>query len=247
MSEVTKNTKQRGGESGNVLFLILIAVALFAALSYAVTQSTRSGSGDASGETNLIGSAQVSQYPAGVRTSLVRMIISGTSTEQLEFNQPSEFGSLTNNNFGVFHPTGGGAVFARGPSEVMASGNQTDWIFSSDYEILEIGLSDHGSGDTSLGNDIIAFLPDVSANVCRKLNEELGISTSGAGTDTIPGGGISTANLPADANTMDSGNTGIGADIDQIDGNFAGQPFGCLDVNDDDSAPYLYYHVLIER
>ena len=68
---------KRSGERGNVLFLILIAVALFAALSYAVTQSTRSGSGDASGETNLISSAQLTQYPAGIRTSIVRMIIAG--------------------------------------------------------------------------------------------------------------------------------------------------------------------------
>ncbi|HEY8190982.1 MAG TPA: hypothetical protein VIG74_01055, partial [Alphaproteobacteria bacterium] len=62
----------RKGERGNVLFLILIAVALFAALSYAVTQSSRSGGGDANSETNLINSATLTQYPAGLRTSIIR-------------------------------------------------------------------------------------------------------------------------------------------------------------------------------
>lgn len=100
--------RNRETERGNVLFLILIAVALFAALSYAVTQSTRSGSGDASGETNLINSAQLAQYPAGVRTSVVRMVIGGISVDQLVFDGPTNFGVISDLRYAVFHPQGGG-------------------------------------------------------------------------------------------------------------------------------------------
>ena len=76
---IVSTTANRDSERGNVLFLILIAVALFAALSYAVTQSSRSGGGDAGKETNLVNSAQLTQYPAGIRTAIVRMIVGGTA------------------------------------------------------------------------------------------------------------------------------------------------------------------------
>ena len=79
---------QKNLERGNVLFLILIAVALFAALSYAVTQSSRSGGGDATDETNAVNAASITQYPTGVRTAILRMTIDGTDVTTIEFNDP---------------------------------------------------------------------------------------------------------------------------------------------------------------
>ena len=242
--------ENRSGERGNVLFLILIAVALFAALSYAVTQSTRSGSGDASGETNLINSAQLAQYPAGVRTSIVRMIIGGTSVEQLAFNEPSEFSDLSDNAHGVFHPQGGGAVFQRAPNELMASGSPGSWIFTADFEVEEIGIDSAASSD---GNEITAFLPGVGGNICKKINTELGITVSGndADGDGIPtAGAVITPPVTGDRMIF-PGNAGIPATETVIAGAFVGQPFGCFDQDDGDSdligKPPIYYHVLVER
>jgi hypothetical protein len=63
-------------QSGNVLFLILIAVTLFAALSYAVTQSTRGG-GNADSEKSQITLAEHTQIVSEMRVALQRMQLKG--------------------------------------------------------------------------------------------------------------------------------------------------------------------------
>lgn len=252
-----KTIRDRQGERGNVLFLILIAVALFAALSYAVTQSTRSGSGDASGETNLINSAQLAQYPAGVRTSVVRMIIGGISVDQILFDAPANFDNVSDLSYSVFHPTGGGAVFQSAPNDVIntsspgSTGGQ--WVYSSKFQINGVGSTTNGSGG-NVGNDIISFLPAVGQNVCKKLNDELGITTSNPGTDTdgIPGTTLASIPALADGMTEDApGAPGIpaGEPAGIIAGDMIGQPFGCFrnGAVGPTTATYVYYHVLVER
>lgn len=60
------------GTSGNVLFLILIAVALFAGLSYVISQSTRSGSGSTEKEWIKMAKAQVDNVALTMSTSTLR-------------------------------------------------------------------------------------------------------------------------------------------------------------------------------
>lgn len=233
-----KLSLKRHGERGNVLFLILIAVALFAALSYAVTQSTRSGGGDASGETNLINSAQLTQYPAGVRTSLVRMIISGTDVNTLEFNDPSEFTNCTAGNARcVFHPTGGGATYTEAPTDIMDT--PTPWVFNGENEINNIGVSIGGDTPDATSVDLVAFLAGVKTSVCQKINEELGLGATIPAETNID---ITTNMVNPDAATptsLGAGGGTIGDDVAALDG----QPFGCFSQGGSN----IYYHVLIER
>ncbi len=230
----------RKGERGNVLFLILIAVALFAALSYAVTQSSRSGSGDANEETNLVTSASITQYPSSVRTAIIRMMVSGGIDDtELLFNKPADYTGATDSE--VFHPSGGGATHVT-QAEGIAGGSQSDWIFSSHYAIENIGTT---------ANDIIAFLPNVRESVCEKINTELAVpSVPDADGDGVPNG-PTTMPVFATHNKATSGIAAAATADFTIDGAFSGQPFGCFDTDaaaaTDTDNELVYYHVLVER
>lgn len=238
---VVSTPNERNGERGNVLFLILIAVALFAALSYAVTQSTRSGAGSSDSETGLINSAQLTQYPAGVRTAVVRMIIGGVETVNLSFNPPSDFANITNNlPWHVFHPTGGGATFANAPGDVMSSGVPARWNFNAQNQINLIGTTTGTGAPNAQTADIIAFLPGIGQSICNRINQELGISGVPAETGINVTSNLQSTALGATAPAWSpfSGGT-IGADAIALDG----QPFGCFSQGGQN----IYYHVLVER
>lgn len=235
-----KNDYKRQSERGNVLFLILIAVALFAALSYAVTSSTRTGPGDASDETNLISTAEITQYPNSLKTQIIRMSVSkNVDVTTLNFDPPSDFATTCNATPGpcVFHPLGGGAIRANAPADVMLSGTPGTWYYSGHYEVTNIGLS---TATDPAGNDIIAFLPGIKSAICTRINTELGISgdtTHSADLDVTAAAQQMVNGYSIPSSEINIGTAGSTAALD-------GQPFGCIT---DSAGEYIYYHVLVER
>lgn len=235
--------KAREGEKGNVLFLILIAVALFAALSYAVTQSTRSGSGTTEKETNLLNSASLTQYPTALRTAVVRMILNGQDIDDIGFDPPSGFTGISTSSL-VFHPEGGGAVFQQSPPDAMNSNSAGTWYYNGNFEVGEIGQA--GAG----GNDLIAFLPGVGQGICRKLNEELGVTISGTPTFV----GIPDMNVTTDADISDThlvADTFPTTDRQDLSGtgsSLTGKPSGCFyDSTLAAGSQFVFYAVVLER
>lgn len=236
--------KNRKAEKGNVLFLILIAVALFAALSYAVTQSTRSGSGTADAEQALLSGASMTQHPTAMRTSIIRMVLGGIDISNIVFDAPANFASMSDLEAAVFHPTGGGAVFQQAPADIMAGTAQGTWFYNANWDIPLIGIDGGG------GNDLIAFLPGISSAVCRNVNEEFSLDTTGCTmTDgIIPDLDASTtqANIRDNYTEGDTFPVGDQEDITSVGCTvFSGQPSGCF--NDTDNNEYVFYSVLLER
>lgn len=236
----------REGEKGNVLFLILIAVALFAALSYAVTQSTRSGGGSTEREQSILSGASMTQHPTSLRTAIIRMILSGVDVANLEFNEPANFADLTAEEQGVFHPNGGGAVFQSAPADLMATTSQGDWFYNANFDIPNIGQNGVG------GNDIIAFLPNITQSICRQINVEFAVDLANC-TTTVNGIPDLETTLTESNIKINNDNTTTFPSADQEDlqgagagcAAFTGEASGCF--NDTDSSEFVFFSVLLER
>lgn len=103
---------------GNALFIILIAVVLFAALTYAVTSSSRS-KGDINIEKTHLEVAQLLAYTASLRATVMRMsVTNGVAGDAVMYNNnvyqnnmnavKLPLGTPANPAAYVFHPQGGG-------------------------------------------------------------------------------------------------------------------------------------------
>lgn len=233
--------------SGNVLFLILIAVALFAALSFAVTQSSRSGGSSTVKETATINSSVLSQYTASVRTSLLRMTTDNHNLLDLEFNMPADFNDLTSQAVGVFHPNGGGVIYERAPAALLniAANPTGQWIFTLNFEVNAIGTSVASSND---GNDLMALLPGVTKDVCTQVNARLGIATTPFPTES---GAAYSSQMLSNLNGyyMDHDyvqpTTEIIIGAGATDSALSGKAEGCY--YEDTAKQYVYYSVLLDR
>lgn len=242
-------------QKGNVLFLILIAVALFAALSYAVTQSSRSG-GDASKETNVINTAALTQYPNSVRTSVLRMIIAGIDPLDIYFNKPDQLSGagytfvfdatpdpdVDRTSRAVFHPQGGGASYQQVPANLTSGGAALDWKFNADFEIPLLGLSQTSSGS---GNELIAFADGVTEGICGRVNKELHqseIIPVVASAYTISNNRTATTTAPTNPSTE----TAIMTSTTPASPNwFSNKAFGCF--QNGTGGNYVFYYVMAER
>ena len=113
-------------ERGNVLFLILIAVALFAALSYAVTSSTRSGNANITEDQIKLGASRVQQYVSLMRTEVQRLMVArGCTVENLDWRNDYWKRYDGTPSVGIHHspitPKSGCAVFSDHGGPIPAS------------------------------------------------------------------------------------------------------------------------------
>lgn len=240
----TKTRKDRPSESGNVIFFILLAIALIAL----VTAAIRSGGTDSANidsETLVIRATEVKQYAQELERAVQYIIQNGASEADIRFAHPdahSDYGDInTNTRYQVFHRNGGGASYRVPDDAILASA--ANWEFYGHSHAPFIGSN--GAPEA----DLIAVLPNVAAAFCAKINEMNGFDPTTQPVDTGAGSNC----VKSDDSTRFDDSTQYSVTPNEMDqstfldaetGNEKQAPQACVLCDD---GTYNVYHVLYAR
>ncbi len=173
--------KARRPQGGNILFLILLAVVLFAALSYAVTSGMRGGGNSASKESLQSQVAALQNTVMGVRSSLLRMTTTGGYQPwQIDYSKTNNSQSTANATCTttacqLFDPAGG-AVSALLPSTAW---NDVSVCSDTTYGRPTFSnISVKGIGTDSQRDLMLVYL-GVKRDLCMAINDVNGVANPG--------------------------------------------------------------------
>lgn len=152
------------GQKGHALWLMLIAVMLFASLAYVVSRTDRMAADE---EKLLMAAAQVTQFPAAIRTAMARLAGANIAYEDMDF---SEMGTSRRS---IFYSGGGGVAYQKPPYLI---GSQNEWRFKTKSRDNK-GWFVAGIGtDGAEGKDIFAYITGVPNALCEELNRSIGLA-----------------------------------------------------------------------
>lgn len=241
-------------ESGNVLFIILICVALFAALTAAMNQSSRSTSTSMlSDQQARLLATEIIQYGNTLEQAVQRLMLKGCSETQLDFSNdvwtthggtviyPTPHASALAPDCSVFHPPAGGAAALNTPE--AATG-------------LMAGITSINTGRTagairsfpipSMGEnnrpELLYLANYIRKDVCIQLNDLLNVNNPNGAppkTGVFDGGAYQYAGAFYDKTP-----------ITDPSGALIGKKAFCATTSSDDEPidfDYIYFHALLVR
>lgn len=208
-------------ERGNAMVYILIAVALFGALS--VTLSRQNDNADEQGiddERVALYANEIIEYVSSMQNTVDQMIFTGSEINDLDFVTPSEAAFNTGSNVHkVFHPQGGGLNYRASMKSNIANDATSQWSVNNGINV---------EWTDSAADDVIFTAYFIREDVCAYLNQQI------TGSNTIP----ATAN-PHDEYFLSTGTT----DLDTTE--CAGcDGYSSLCIENDTGDNYSFYSII---
>jgi hypothetical protein len=227
-------------ESGNVIWFLLIAVALLGMLTMVLTRSgsTVDQSGDV--EQRRIKGSELLRYTKSIETAVQAMIVRGVSENDISFQNTVTATDYTNadcsiSDCKIFDVGGAGLTYQNFPD----ANDGSDWIFTA---ANNVGTTANPVGTTAAasGNDLIMLLPNVKSALCLQINRDLDVGIAG----TMPVETTGIAVTPFTGSYPGGGPTLIDGDPAPLE--LDGKQSGCFSDANDGGKTY-FYQVLLAR
>jgi hypothetical protein len=244
-------------ERGNVMFYILIAVALLAALIFAVAQSGRGNIQQVSEEKARLFATEIIQNTGTMANGVAQLRLRGVRDTEISFDNPVVSypnANCTDDTCKLFHPSGAGLTYTAPDmqwldQDAADATSFTDvgaiigqWYIPYNTCVWQVGTGgDNCHADTTDNTELMVWLPWVKREICIQINELLGVPNPGGEPPSIGGTMINTI-APKFAGTYP---TGVHAHVQM-----PAKTSGCLYHSSVPASPgqgYFYYKVLITR
>lgn len=234
--------RARSSENGSVFFIILLAIAMFAMLSYAVSKGSRSSASALTEEKSRLMAQEIISYSESVAKAVQTLRLRGVGETQISFE--GTLGSLnyqnpncTTTDCRVFAPSGGAVTPLAPPAN---SNNGTPYFFGGRVYFNGVG------GNTGAeGAELYMFLPYVDRNLCLALNKVLKVPTRISNPAEPPQDAGAGNYIAFPFQGTFTGGNAIGSNV--ADG-FTGYTSACYEGGSSPPAgTYHFYKVLIVR
>jgi len=239
-------------QSGNVLFYILIAVALLAALTFAVAQSGRGSTKQVSEERARLLATEIIEYANIVSAAVTQLKLRGCTDTEISFegaqsHDASDYvnpNAPTDNFCHIFDVNAGGVIYKNPPAEarIVSSGPRPyecngasfynreceNYYFTGAGAVIGVG----NDGGASANRELLMYFTNISEQICTAINALLDIDGIPTDPDAVWG--------------QDRTFKGGYVNFNQIDApELEGITSGC--VQDSTNPDYSFYKVLIAR
>lgn len=167
---------RKSQENGNVLIYVLIAIALFAGLSFTLSKQSTNDSGENLDQANAeFYAAQIISYTAQARSAVDQMMITGSRVDELNFDTPDDSSFETPPLFNkVFHPQGGGLSTKELPKQAVHQ------ISTTPVAGWYMGRFNNVEWTKTNGTDVILTAYQIKRSVCEAINKKI------TGSSAIP-------------------------------------------------------------
>lgn len=241
----------KGNQSGNVLFYILIAVALLAALSYAVAQGGRSSLSGLTDEKSRLFAGEILEYADSLSNAVSQIKLRGYTEAQVSFEN-SIVSGYANANCSedfckVFALDGGGVNYMAPKMDWLDSGSSGQLRYGELYIHAQSHVVDVGTSD----DDLVLFIPYLKKELCIAINDLLGIEPTGQDVPSETNGPFA-VNIKFDGTYVQVADRKVSGDgtTGQTDILY-GKQAGCTESSGGASNPsagtYHFFKVLIPR